>query len=164
MTILYEEKTGDAFPFVPEALAREVIEGVLKALSFPFEAEISLTLVSEAEIQELNRSFRGIDRSTDVLSFPLIAFDAPGDFSGIEADPDNFNPDSGEVMLGDIVLSTAHVRAQAKEYGHSEKREYAFLIVHSMLHLLGYDHETAEEEQEMTAMQEKILTDLGILR
>ena len=164
MSVLYEEKAKPSFPFDPKALAEEVIEGALDAMSFPYEAEVSLTIVSDEEIHELNRNFRGIDGSTDVLSFPLLSFGSPGDFSEVEKDPDNFNPDSGEVMLGDIVISVTHVKAQAKEYGHSEKREYSFLIVHSMLHLLGYDHETPEEEEEMRTLQEKILKDLSIPR
>ena len=164
MTVLFFAQRETTFPFDPEALGKEVILGVLKSLSFPYEAEVSLTLVSEEEIREMNRTFRSIDRSTDVLSFPLLTLHAPGDFSGIDADPDNFNPDSGEVMLGDIVLSTSHVKAQAAEYGHTEKREYAFLIVHSMLHLLGYDHETEDEEQEMISAQEMILSKLDIPR
>lgn len=164
MTVYYDEDEAVAFPFDPKALGTEVILETLQVLSFPYEAEVSLTLVSKQRIQELNRTFRSIDRPTDVLSFPLLTLPAPGDFSEIEADPDHFNPDSGEVMLGDIVLSTAHVKAQAEEYSHSEKREYAFLIVHSMLHLLGYDHETDGEEKAMTSMQEKILSKMDILR
>ncbi len=164
MTVLYEADTSAKFTFDPEVLGNEVVNETLRTLSFPYEAEVSLTLVSEQTIHEMNHTFRSIDRSTDVLSFPLLSFPSPGDFSEIEADPDNFNPDSGEVMLGDIVISAAHVKAQADEYGHSEKREYAFLIVHSMLHLLGYDHESAEEEQLMTLLQEQILTKLEILR
>lgn len=164
MTVFFETETPVSFPFDPKTLGTEVILETLESLGFPYEAEVSLTLVSKQRIHEMNRTFRSIDHPTDVLSFPLLSFPAPGDFSEVEADPDSFNPDSGEVMLGDIVLSTAHIKAQAKEYGHSEKREYAFLIVHSMLHLLGYDHETEEEEKVMTGMQERILTKLAIAR
>ena len=164
MTVLYEDRTKADFSFDPEILGNEVIRAVLEAFAFPYEAEVALTLVSEQDIHILNRTYRDTDRVTDVLSFPLLSLPGPGEFSKIETDPDNFNPDTGEVMLGDIVISTSHVKAQAAEYGHSEKREYAFLIVHSMLHLLGYDHETAEDEAEMTSLQEKVLETLCISR
>lgn len=137
----------------------------MEAEDFPYEAEVNLTLVDDAAIQEINASYRQIDRATDVLSFPLLDYDAPGDFSKVEdLMGDNINPDTGEVMLGDIVISVDHVREQAKEYGHSEKREYAFLIVHSMLHLFGYDHMEPEEAQEMQEHQRKILDYLKITR
>lgn len=137
----------------------------MEAEGFPYEAEVNLTLVDDAAIQEINASYRQIDRATDVLSFPLLDYDAPGDFSKVEdLMGDNINPDTGEVMLGDIVISVDHVREQAKEYGHSEKREYAFLIVHSMLHLFGYDHMEPEEAQEMQEHQRKILDYLKITR
>lgn len=164
MTVLYEEQMTVQFPFDPKGLAQDVIRTTLDILAFPHEAEISLTIVSEGSIQEMNRTFRNIDRPTDVLSFPLIELPSPGDFSEIDANPDNYNPDTGEVLLGDIVLSAAHVKVQAAEYGHSEKREYAFLITHSMLHLCGYDHLTPQEEAEMTAMQETILAKMDITR
>ena len=164
MTVLYEADTSAKFTFDPEVLGNEVVNETLRTLSFPYEAEVSLTLVSEQTIHEMNRTFRSIDRSTDVLSFPLLSFPSPGDFSEIEADPDNFNPDSGEVMLGDIVISAAHVKAQADEYGHSEKREYAFLIVHSLLHLMGYDHMEDKDRELMENRQKCIMERLSILR
>lgn len=109
--------------------------------------------------------YREIDAPTDVLSFPMLSYDAPGDFSALEDDyEDNFNPDTGEIMLGDIVISTDRVREQAKAYGHSERREYAFLIVHSMLHLFGYDHVTEEEAAQMEAKQRQILDAMQIFR
>ena len=84
--------------------------------------------------------YRQIDAPTDVLSFPMLSYEQAGDFSALEEDyEDNFNPDTGEIMLGDIVISVDRVREQAAAYGHSERREFAFLIVHSMLHLFGYD-------------------------
>lgn len=94
-----------------------------------------------AQIHEMNLEQRGIDRPTDVLSFPMIEYEEPGDFSVIdEESAEAFNPESGELMLGDIVISKEKVLSQAEEYGHLPKREYAFLIAHSMLHLFGYDH------------------------
>ena len=160
MTFHLECEVEPKFSFPYEELAKEVIEACMEAEDFPYEA-----LVDDAAIQEINASYRQIDRATDVLSFPLLDYDAPGDFSKVEdLMGDNINPDTGEVMLGDIVISVDHVREQAKEYGHSEKREYAFLIVHSMLHLFGYDHMEPEEAQEMQEHQRKILDYLKITR
>ena len=165
MTFHLECEVEPKFSFPYEELAKEVIEACMEAEGFPYEAEVNLTLVDDAAIQEINASYRQIDRATDVLSFPLLDYDAPGDFSKVEdLMGDNINPDTGEVMLGDIVISVDHVRDQAKEYGHSEKREYAFLIVHSMLHLFGYDHMEPEEAQEMQEHQRKILDYLKITR
>lgn len=117
-------------------------------------AEVSVTLVDNEGIRELNREHRDIDRETDVLSFPL------GDDDGYEIDPDNY-----AIMLGDIVISLEKAAAQAQEYGHSYRREVAFLITHSLFHLLGYDHVNSEEEEkEMFGKQEKVLDKLGITR
>ena len=113
----------------------------------------------------MNLEQRGIDRPTDVLSFPMIEYDAPGDFSVIDEETgDAFNPETGELMLGDIVISKEKVLSQAEEYGHSPKREYAFLIAHSMLHLSGYDHMEEDEAKVMEAKQEQVLASLGITR
>ena len=126
------------------ALAEEEIED---------DAEVSVTLVDNDRIRELNSEHRGIDRETDVLSFPL------GDEEGFEVDPD-----TDAILLGDIVISLEKAKSQAEEYGHSFRREVAFLITHSLFHLLGYDHMTPEEETEMFAKQEKVLEMLGITR
>lgn len=117
-------------------------------------AEVSVTFVDNEGIRELNNEHRGIDRETDVLSFPL------GDDDGYEIDPDN-----DAIMLGDIVISLERAAQQAEEYGHSYRREVAFLITHSLFHLLGYDHVNSEEEEkEMFGKQEKVLDKLGITR
>ena len=124
MTFHLECEVEPKFSFPYEELAKEVIEACMEAEDFPYEAEVNLTLVDDAAIQEINASYRQIDRATDVLSFPLLDYDAPGDFSKVEdLMGDNINPDTGEVMLGDIVISVDHVREQAKEYGHSEKKK-----------------------------------------
>ena len=134
-------------------------------VTFPFEAEINLTLVDEPTILQINQEYRQIDRSTDVLSFPMIEYEQAGDFSGIEEDvEDNFNPDTGEALLGDIVICVPKVYAQAEEFGHSVEREFAFLIVHSMLHLFGYDHMTPDEAAFMENKQREILNEMNILR
>lgn len=164
MTLILEEETKVSFPFDHKKLAEEVIKAALEAESFPFEAEVSLLLVSLEEIGYFNREYRGIDAPTDVLSFPMIAYEEPGNFASLEQEEDNFNPDTGEALLGDIVLCVDKVQAQAEEFGHSQKREYAFLILHSMLHLFGYDHMTQEEAAVMEEKQKNILDQMGILR
>ena len=116
-------------------------------------AEVSVTFVDNEGIRQLNNEHRGIDRETDVLSFPL------GDDDGYEIDPDN-----DAIMLGDIVISLEKAAQQAEEYGHSRKREFAFLIAHSMLHLCGYDHMTEADAEVMFGRQEAVLEALGITR
>lgn len=164
MTLIIEEETEVFFTFDYQTVAEEVIQAAIDAENFPFEAEISLLMVSVEEIQEINCSHRQIDAPTDVLSFPMIDYRIAGDFSNLEQEEDNFNPDTGEALLGDIVLCTDKVNEQAKSYGHSEKREFAFLILHSMLHLFGYDHMTPEDATIMERKQEAILAQMGILR
>lgn len=163
VNIVCETKTN--FTFHYKQLAKKVIEAAMDAEDFPYEAEVNLTLVDNEAIREINASYRQIDRATDVLSFPLLSYEQPGDFSQVEnLLDDNINPDTGEVMLGDIVISVDKVKEQAEEYGHSEKREYAFLIVHSMLHLFGYDHMEPDEEKVMQEHQRTILDMLNIQR
>ena len=133
-------------------------------MNFPFEAEVSVTLTDDEGIQTINKEFRQIDSPTDVLSFPMIEYKNAGDFSEIEENDDLFNPESGEVILGDIVLNVQRIYKQAEEYGHSTLREYAFLIAHSMLHLFGFDHMTEAEASVMEQKQREILDILGISR
>jgi probable rRNA maturation factor len=126
---------------------------------------VNLTLTDNEGIHEINRMYRQIDAPTDVLSFPMLSYEQAGDFSALEEDyEDNFNPDTGEIMLGDIVISVDRVREQAAAYGHSERREFAFLIVHSMLHLFGYDHMTPEDAAVMEPKQRQILEEMNISR
>ena len=164
MTVIIETEVEASFPFDHEKLARKVVAAALAHEGFPYEAEVGLLLVSPEAIQAMNREHRQIDRPTDVLSFPMAAYGSPGDFEALELDGDNFNPDTGEAMLGDIVLNVEQVGEQARQYGHSEEREYAFLILHSMLHLFGYDHETEEEAAQMEKKQKEILDGMGIAR
>lgn len=165
MTIEYEEETTVDFDFDSRQLAETVINAALDHEEFPYEAEVNLTLVDNEEIHRINREYRQIDRPTDVLSFPLLSYETAGDFSGLEDEAyENFNPDTGEILLGDIVISVEKVIEQAKSYGHSQKREYAFLILHSVLHLLGYDHMTDEERIVMETKQNEILDELKIYR
>lgn len=153
------------FHFHYRELARRVVEKSLELEQFPYEAEVSLTLVSNEQIHQINRQTREIDRPTDVLSFPMLEYDAPAAFDSLEEQWDMaVNPDTGEILLGDIVISVEKVREQAKAYGHSEKREFAFLITHSMLHLMGYDHMEPEEAALMEEHQRRILEALHINR
>lgn len=164
MTVTIETEVEASFPFDHEKLAHKVVAAALAHEGFPYEAEVGLFLVSPEAIRAMNREHRQIDRPTDVLSFPMAAYGSPGDFEALEMDGDNFNPDTGEAMLGDIVLNVEQVEEQARQYGHSEEREYAFLILHSMLHLFGYDHETEEEAAQMEKKQKEILDGMGIAR
>lgn len=165
MTIQIEEETEINLDFDYKTLAKDVIMYTMEHENFPYEAEINLTLTDNNTIHEINREYRDIDRPTDVLSFPMLSYDTPGDFSALEDFvEDNFNPDTGEILLGDIIVSVPKVLEQAQEYGHSPKREYAFLIVHSMLHLFGYDHMTEQEAAFMENKQKEILQELQILR
>lgn len=139
MSLFIEKETDTDFSFDEEALAKEVTDYAIEHEGFPFEAETNLTLTDNEGIHTINKEYRDIDAPTDVLSFPMLSYESAGDFSKLEDDyDDNFNPDTGEIMLGDIIISVDKVKEQAKSYGHSEKREYAFLILHSMLHLFGY--------------------------
>lgn len=164
MTLTIEEETEISFGFNHKILAEEVIRAAMETEGFPFEAEITLLLVSTEEIQVINRQYRQIDAPTDVLSFPMLQYETPGDFSHLEQQEDNFNPDTGEALLGDIVLCADKVKEQAQRFGHSEKREYAFLILHSMLHLFGYDHMTPKDAAVMEEKQNELLAQMGILR
>lgn len=167
MTFYVENESGQEFEFLPEELAQEVAMAALEQENGPEDVQINLLITDNEGIREYNRQYREIDRETDVLSFPNIDFESPADFSIAmqpEHEADYYDPDSGELILGDIILSAEKVYAQAKDYGHSVKREFAFLIAHSMLHLCGYDHMEADEAKEMEARQEQILNRLGITR
>lgn len=164
MTIYFEEEGSTSLPFDSRALAEQVAEAALDYLGCPYEAEVNLLLTGNEEIRELNRDFRDMDRATDVLSFPMTDYAVPGDFSFLEEREDCFNPETGELSLGDIVISKEKVLSQAEEFGHSPKREFAFLITHSVLHLTGYDHMEEDERLLMEGIQREILEEMGISR
>lgn len=145
-------------------IADKVAEAVLDQEECPYESQIELLLTDNEEIRRINQEFRAIDRPTDVLSFPMVEFDKPAEYDFLEEEDDCFDPETGELMLGNIVISKEKVVSQAEEYGHSLKREYAFLIAHSMLHLLGYDHIEEDERAVMEEKQRKVLGKLGIER
>ena len=127
-------------------------------------ADLSQFSTDNETIHKTNLEYRQIDRATDVLSFPMVDFPAPADYSVLEDDDSCFDPESGELLLGDIMISIPKAVEQAEAYGHSVKREYAFLVAHSMLHLLGYAHMVDEERIVMEQKQEKALQQLQIGR
>ena len=141
----YITNEQDKITFIPEyeELIKKSVEGTLEYEGFEKNCEVSVTFTDDEGIRELNREYRDIDRPTDVLSFPM--FD-----------------EGDEVVLGDIVISLERARLQAEEYGHSIEREISFLCVHSCLHLLGYDHETGEDDEKiMFEKQHEILEKIG---
>ena len=164
MTLALSFETENPFDFDAESLIRQVAEAVLDSENCPYACSLNLLLTDDVSMREINRSERGLDASTDVLSFPFIFFPAPADYSALENDPMNFDPDSGELLLGDMVISLDKLFAQARAYGHSPRRELAFLVAHSMFHLLGYDHEEDAERRIMEEKQEAVLQRLGITR
>lgn len=173
MTIYYENQTDYEFDFDYKKTANDVISKTLLLEHFNYEVEVSITFVDEENIREINKEFRDLDKSTDVLSFPMIEYDS--DYSRISDRKEEMydflidridikNPDTDEIILGDIVLCIPVIIMQAQEYNHSILREYAFLIAHSMLHLLGYDHIEDDERIIMENKQNQILESLNITR
>ncbi len=165
MSFYLEEEIEVSFDFDHKAVAEQVVEYCLDYAKFPYEAEVNLTLTDNEGIHSINKEFRQIDRPTDVLSFPMLSYETPGDFTFLDdEDNDDFNPDTGEALLGDIIISIEKVVEQAENFGHSTKREFAFLITHSMLHLFGYDHMEEAEAKVMEEKQKEILEQMNILR
>ncbi len=164
MTIQTDYETERELGIDYQALAEKVAEHVLDMEKCPYDAQVNLVLTDNDEIKRVNTEFRNIERPTDVLSFPMIPFESPADYRIVEEDESYFDLDTDELLLGDIMISVDKVFAQAEEYGHSVTREFCFLVAHSMLHLLGYDHMTPEEAAVMEAKQAKALDDLGISR
>ena len=164
MTVLLEKETDISFEIEYEQIAEEIIRAALDYVSCPYECEVNILLTDNNGIQETNKDMRNIDAPTDVLSFPMIDFQSEGDFSLVEDDISLFNADTGELLLGDIMISLEKVKEQAEQFNHSIKREYAFLIAHSMLHLSGYDHMEEDERICMERMQDEILQQVGYTR
>ena len=158
--IIENEQNKEEFTTEMSSLIQTVCEKVMETEECDFDAQISLTLTDNENIRQINNEHRGIDRPTDVLSFPMLEFDENGDIIENE-----FEYDEDMIMLGDIVISMERAREQSIEFGHSFTRELAFLTAHSMLHLLGYDHVDDEEgERIMCQKQEAVLGGLGITR
>jgi probable rRNA maturation factor len=148
-----------------EDFFNKVLKQAVEELDLCLRVEVSLLLVNNEEIRQLNRDYRGKDKATDVLSFPMLELDPLDESSYHETLEQYVDPGTGELVLGDIVISVEKAIEQAKEYGHSIQRELAFLMVHGLLHLLGYDHEKDEEnEQAMFKRQEDILQSLKLSR
>ena len=164
MNLILEQEAGPGLSLDCEALAVLVGEKVLDSENCPYEVQVNLVLTDDEGIRAVNREFRELDSPTDVLSFPALPFETPAEYSFLEEDDSFFDMDTGELILGDIMISTEKVLAQAEAYGHSVKREFCFLVAHSMLHLLGYDHMTEDEAAVMEQKQREALEALGILR
>lgn len=147
-----------------ESLCNHTVETCVDYMKCPYETEVNILLTNNEVIHQVNLEQREIDKPTDVLSFPMIEWDEIGSFDFLEDALAYFHPDTGELMLGDIVLSINKVEEQAEEYGHSNIREFTFLIVHSMLHLFGYDHMEALERTKMEKAQAEIMDILRITR
>lgn len=147
-------------------IINEVCEQSLKAEEMNFPYQISLLFVDNEEIREINRDTRGIDKATDVLSFPMLDYPKDKVFKEVYKDT-KFNEiylDGDELVLGDMVLSLERAKEQSIEYNHSFNREVCYLVVHSILHLLGYDHMEDEEKKRMRKREEEILGSLNITR
>ncbi|MGN0149873.1 MAG: rRNA maturation RNase YbeY [Clostridia bacterium] len=158
--IVENEQNKEEVTQETEALLKSVCEAVMRMEECDFDAEISITFVDNEAIRHINAEHRGIDKATDVLSFPMLEFDENG-----IADAADFESDGDFIMLGDIVISLERAREQSVEFGHSFKREIAFLTAHSMLHLLGYDHvDDPVGEEIMCQKQEEVLNGLQITR
>ena len=159
MNIQIEKETELDLSLDYKKIIDEIVNEALDYINCPYEIELNVILSDNEGIQQVNLEQREIDAPTDVLSFPMLEYEKTGDFSFLEREEEiyNFNADTGELMLGDIMISLEKVREQAKEYNHSESRELAFLVAHSMLHLFGFDHMEEKERIEMERMQEEIL-------
>lgn len=160
MEILFNNKTQEQIDKSTYQLIEKAVKGSLGELNIKTPVEVSVTITDNSDIRQLNYQYRDIDRETDVLSFPMI------DMGKILTDEDLSAQRIGDynVPIGDIVISYEKAKEQALEYEHSIERETAFLTVHSMLHLFGYDHLTQEEEKDMFNEQEIILKKMGLSR
>lgn len=167
MTVLMEQEVDSDLPELYREDMETVIREILHTEQCPYECEVNITFTDDEGIRQVNREFRELNVPTDVLSFPMTDYGQPGDFSCLESDEAKiscFNPETGELLLGDIIISLERAQEQAREYGHSEQREICFLVAHSMLHLLGYDHIEEDERLRMEKKQSDILEYMGITR
>ncbi len=165
--IILEENIEFETDFDKEQTAKDVVEHILDKENCPWDVEVDILITDSEEVKEYNREYRDIDKTTDVLSFPNIDWEAPADYENVDEEEFNcssFNPETGLPILGEICLNKDRIISQAGEYGHSVKREFAFLIAHSMLHLCGYDHMEEDEAKVMEKKQSDVLNTLGITR
>ncbi len=166
MNFYVDNETDHKFEFDVEKTVESVCKKVLEKENCPFEnVSVNVLITDNEGIRGFNNEFRNIDKETDVLSFPNLEFEIPGEYLIPKGDEADFvDPETGDIILGDIILSKDRIISQAEEYGHSVKREFAFLVAHSMLHLSGYDHMTEEEAAVMERRQKAVLEELGITR
>lgn len=165
MTVLFEDEAEISFDFDMEEQLQRTIACVSEYVQCPYDIEVSVTFVDKEAIRQMNGEFRQIDKVTDVLSFPMMEYDTPCDFEGSAfQNSRSISPDTKELVLGDIVLCSEVVKEQAKEYEHSDLREFCFLVVHSMLHLFGYDHIEENDRIQMEEEQRHLMDLLGISR
>ncbi len=165
MTFRFEYEAEKEFTFDYETFMKQVMEAALDYVGCPYEAEINIVITDNKRIHEVNREYRDIDQSTDVLSFPMVEYETPGEFLDLEEScSDCFHPETGELLLGDIMISVDKVYEQAETYGHSVERELGFLTAHSILHLCGYDHMEEKERIVMEEKQKEILDKIGLKR
>lgn len=163
MNIWIEDEAGIELEFDCEEIAKKVFAQVLKKEGLGDDMEVSIVLTDDENIRSLNNDHRGIDKKTDVLSFPMLEYEVPGKLP-TELCVDARSYDTNEIILGDVVISVPTLIEQAKEYGHDNLREYAFLLTHSFLHLLGYDHIEDGDASIMEDKQKEILEQLNITR
>ena len=157
-------RRGLGFPDTQRYVKRAAA-AALRAEGVCVPCELDVTLTDDAAIHAINREQRGKDAATDVLSFPTVNYPAGKTAGACEALlREEFDPDTDACAIGDIVISMDHVRAQAAEYGHSERRECGYLLTHGLFHLMGYDHMTEAEKPVMRAMEEKALASIGLTR
>jgi len=159
MVELILDYTGEHLSAEMEEIIKKAASQTLIDENINFDAEISVTITNDEDIREINKQYRNIDKETDVLSFPLFEFENPAVFN--EAD---LKLEQGAVVLGDIIISMDKIYSQAEEYGHSPNRELAYLTVHSMLHLLGYDHMKDEDKKIMREKEERTLANIDQIR
>ena len=161
ITELMIENEQDVVEFLPayEELIKNVVNAALCEQNFDADNFVSVTIVDNAAIKEINAEHRNIDSATDVLSFPVLEFDEDGNMIS-----DSGDVYEGKIILGDIVLSFERALEQSREFGHSFEREVGFLVCHSVLHLLGHDHEDDQERELMRHHEECILESLGLTR
>lgn len=165
MILTIEKEYDTELDFSIEEIAEKVISYALSKFEIPYEFGVSLIVVNNESIREINREQRAIDKETDVLSFPAIEFEKDGVLPDVESCWEAyFDPDNDSLYLGDIIVSLEKVIAQACDYGHSVYREFSFMLIHSCLHLMGFDHMEKEEEARMFSLQNQILEELGISR
>ncbi|MGL5434136.1 MAG: rRNA maturation RNase YbeY [Lachnospiraceae bacterium] len=165
MTITIDYEAPQALDIDYQKIIPEIAEACLDYEQCPYEAEINVVLTDNESIREINRDYRQIDAPTDVLSFPAVEYQTEADFSHLEDHAEScFNMETGELMLGDIVISVDKMKEQAENYGHSQERELAFLVAHSVLHLCGYDHMEEDERVIMEQKQRDILSGKGYER